>query len=303
MIDFIPGLSKEIRLADVPLDFLGRDGNHLEVLSRIQRSLKAAAGTVINTVYELEADFVDALSAQGLCMYTIGPMAATDWEGNFNKMPSLIPEDEGCLRWLDGQPRGAVVYVALGSLVSLTEEEIGEVALGLEACEQPFLWVLRRSPTAGFDPRTVLPAGFQERMKERGCVITWAPQAAVLAHASIGCYLSHCGMGSVLEALWAGVPIIGGFSKMSDHNTNMWLVTKLWRVGMALRGGRDVGHPPPIRRDIEMRVREMIHGEEGKAISQNVVRMKAVVRKAVESSGSSHRSLSKLVEQMQAHIL
>ena len=37
----------------------------------------------------------------------------------------------------------------------------------------------------------------------------WAPQLSILAHASTGAFLSHCGWNSVLESVTHGVPIIG----------------------------------------------------------------------------------------------
>lgn len=58
-------------------------------------------------------------------------------DSNKNKMASEI------VQWLDTQPAGSVVYVAFGSIFSLNAEQITELAHGLEASGQRFLWIIR----------------------------------------------------------------------------------------------------------------------------------------------------------------
>lgn len=49
-----------------------------------------------------------------------------------------------CHEWLNTQALESVLYVAFGSARSnLSTEQLHELAEGLEASEQPFLWVLR----------------------------------------------------------------------------------------------------------------------------------------------------------------
>ncbi|GLJ19526.1 hypothetical protein SUGI_0352570 [Cryptomeria japonica] len=64
---------------------------------------------------------------------------------------------------------GSVVYVSFGSQCFLSGEEIAEVALGLEASCQPFLWA--------FDGHSFwLPEGFVERVGKGGVVVRgWVP--------------------------------------------------------------------------------------------------------------------------------
>uniref|UniRef100_A0A2N9GT36 UDP-glycosyltransferases domain-containing protein n=1 Tax=Fagus sylvatica TaxID=28930 RepID=A0A2N9GT36_FAGSY len=70
----------------------------------------------------------------------------------------------------------------------------------------PFFWALRkRSGSVAVE----LPEGFVERTKNRGVVWTdWAPQLRILAHESVGGFLSHCGWSSVIEALEFGRALI-----------------------------------------------------------------------------------------------
>ncbi|KAK6130455.1 hypothetical protein DH2020_035793 [Rehmannia glutinosa] len=54
-----------------------------------------------------------------------------------------------------------------------------------------------------------LPVWFIETVKERGLVIPgWAPQTKILAHPSVGGFVSHCGWSSVTESMYFGVPVI-----------------------------------------------------------------------------------------------
>ncbi|KAL2554775.1 UDP-glycosyltransferase 91B1 [Forsythia ovata] len=53
-----------------------------------------------------------------------------------------------------------------------------------------------------------LPKGFLDRVAERGIVVDWAPQARILAHSSVGGFMSHCGWSSVLESIHFGVPVV-----------------------------------------------------------------------------------------------
>ncbi|ONK77681.1 uncharacterized protein A4U43_C02F9380 [Asparagus officinalis] len=96
----------------------------------------------------------------------------------------------------------SVVYVSVGSVVVLTEEEVVEMANGLLNCGQPFLWVVRDKF------RDFLPENFTDSAKENGMVVSWSRQERVLAHPSVGCFLTHCGWNSTLEALTAGVPVV-----------------------------------------------------------------------------------------------
>nr|UHH90557.1 UDP-glycosyltransferase [Nicotiana benthamiana] len=111
--------------------------------------------------------------------------------------------------WLDEKPKGSVVYVALGSEVSIGPNEINELALGLELAGSPFFWVLRKSSGLGNTDLIELPDGFEEKIKGRGIVWkSWAPQLTILSHESVGGFLTHCGWSSIIEGLMIGHPLI-----------------------------------------------------------------------------------------------
>ncbi|XP_043705318.1 anthocyanidin 3-O-glucosyltransferase 5-like [Telopea speciosissima] len=128
-----------------------------------------------------------------------------------------------CVAWLDEQPVESVIYISLGSGGTLSEEQLTELALGLELSGKRFLWVVRPpvgkvgafftalggGPDGNDEVSRYLPDGFLTRTREVGLVVhKWALQVEVLSHPSIGGFLSHCGWNSTLESILNGVPMI-----------------------------------------------------------------------------------------------
>ena len=63
------------------------------------------------------------------------------------------PLSEDCIKWLETKPPKSVVYVSFGSMVSLTLEQIEEIAWGLKESGLHFLWVVKESGRKHhFDP-------------------------------------------------------------------------------------------------------------------------------------------------------
>uniref|UniRef100_A0A0A8YVP0 Uncharacterized protein n=1 Tax=Arundo donax TaxID=35708 RepID=A0A0A8YVP0_ARUDO len=147
-------------------------------------------------------------------VWPIGPLVRVPTQ----RSGHLDGNGENIMRWLDAREAMSVLYISFGSQNSLRPEQMMELAATLELTGRPFLWAIR--PPARFDDDDAgtsrsdrwLPEGFEERVRANGMgllVHGWAPQLSILAHASIGAFLSHCGWNSVLESVAHGVPIIG----------------------------------------------------------------------------------------------
>uniref|UniRef100_A0A6P6G820 UDP-glycosyltransferase 74B1-like isoform X2 n=1 Tax=Ziziphus jujuba TaxID=326968 RepID=A0A6P6G820_ZIZJJ len=72
------------------------------------------------------------------------------------------PLGEECLKWLETKPQNSVIYVSFGSMVSLTQKQMEEIAFGLQESNLHFLWVVKESE------RDKLPNGFIDSAKEKG---------------------------------------------------------------------------------------------------------------------------------------
>ncbi|GMH17299.1 hypothetical protein Nepgr_019140 [Nepenthes gracilis] len=253
-------------------------------------------GTLINCAVELDPPAVQALQEYPGCppVYPIGPIIHEGSDG------SEIGSE--CLRWLDDQPSGSVLYVAFGSGGTLSSEQLNELALGLELSGQRFLWVVKspnNNSTSGAyfstqskeDPLAFMPEGFLERTKDRGLVVpSWAPQIQILKHSSTGGFLSHCGWGSTLESVLHGVPMIA-WPLYAEQPMNAVMLHMGWKA--ALRpNANEKGLVE--RGEVSHVVKELMEGEEGKRIRQRMKDLGEAAKTALTENGSSSKYLSQL---------
>ncbi|KAL3726358.1 hypothetical protein ACJRO7_031277 [Eucalyptus globulus] len=156
-------------------------------------------------------------------------------------LPPRDPETRGEMdswrsikEWLDSQKKGTVVYVAFGSEAKPSQIELTEIALGLELSGLPFFWVLKTRLGSSDTESVVLPNGFEERVKGHGVVWdSWVPQLKILAHDSVGGFLTHAGWSSVVEALSFERALIL-FTFLADQGLNARFLEE-----------RQIGYPIP----------------------------------------------------------
>ncbi|CAA7026502.1 unnamed protein product [Microthlaspi erraticum] len=190
-----------------------------------------------------------------------------------------------CVEWLNSKQPNSVVYVSFGSMVVLKEDQMMELASGLKQTGRFFLWVVRETET------DKLPKNLVEEISEKGLIVSWSPQLEVLAHKSIGCFLTHCGWNSTLEGLSLGVPMIG-MPHWTDQPTNAKFVEDVWKVGIRVKTEAD----GLVRREEIVRcVGEVMEGEKGKEIRRNAEKWKVLAREAVCEGGTSDKSVDKFV--------
>ncbi|RCV09695.1 hypothetical protein SETIT_2G050100v2 [Setaria italica] len=188
-------------------------------------------------------------------------------------------------RWLDGQPRRSVVYVALGSEASVTADNVRELGRGLELSSVPFIWAFR-SPSGGA-PEVLLPDGFGRRVAGRGVVL-------VLAHAAVGAFLTHCGWGSVTESLFRfGHPLVM-LPFVGDQGLNARAMAAR-SVGVEVPRDYDDGSFRGA--DVAAAVRCVMAGEEGEEFARRAKELQEVVGDRVRQE----EYVDELVEYLQRY--
>uniref|UniRef100_A0A0C9RST7 Glycosyltransferase n=1 Tax=Wollemia nobilis TaxID=56998 RepID=A0A0C9RST7_9CONI len=251
---------------------------------------------LVNTFEELEGkDAVAALSANGCPAMAIGPVFLDNVLQGKKVKSSMWEEDESCLNWLEMHPPNSVLYVSFGSIAIKSQQQLEELALGLERSEQPFLWVLRSDLAQG--ESGVLPEGFKERTKARAFFVSWAPQLRVLSHPSVGGFLTHSGWNSTLESISTGVPMIG-WPYYGDQFLNCRFAKDIWKVGLDF-DDVDVDDLRLVRREeVETAVRRLMQSSEGMVLRMRALQLKEVATKAVMPGGSSFSNLDVFIHHM-----
>ena len=205
------------------------------------------------------------------------------------------------LEWLDKQEKKSVLYVSFGTTTTLTNEQIKQLAIGLEASKQKFIWVLRDADKGDNSNVRITRdeeylKGFEERVKVKGnglIVRDWAPQLEILSHGSTGGFMSHCGWNSVLEAVVAGVPIIAWPLHAEQHmNRNLLVEDMKMAIGLEHREEDEFVKGE----ELEKKVRELMASEKGKEMRERSFKMRDLAESARGHFGSSTKALNKLIE-------
>ncbi|KAG8377190.1 hypothetical protein BUALT_Bualt08G0002400 [Buddleja alternifolia] len=290
----MPGLP-ELRIPNLPS--LGPEMGHFPpiirfILSQFDNSEKAD-WVLFNSFNKLEEEVINWMSRLWP-LRTIGPTLPSIYLDNRVKDDNdysfniHTPNTGDCMKWLDSKAMGSVVYVSFGSAASLSAEQTAEVAKALVHSDKSFLWVVKPSE------ESELPTNFTQENSEQGLVVKWCPQLAVLAHNAVGCFVSHCGWNSTMEAISLGVPVVA-MPQFLDQMTNAHFVEHIWQMGVEPKTD-DKGF---ARSDeISSCIREIMHGQRGVEIKKNAVRWRAFAKEAIDEGGSSDKCIDEIVARL-----
>ncbi|PUZ43676.1 hypothetical protein GQ55_8G027000 [Panicum hallii var. hallii] len=197
-------------------------------------------------------------------------------------------DEKNCMEWLDAQLERSVVYLSFGSLLAYTKRQAEEILHGLQSHGQPYLWVVRKEGRA----EEVDSCLREAKADSKGMVVEWCDQQKVLSHPSVGCFVTHCGWNSTLEAVVSGVPMLA-VPSWSDQPMNAYLVEEEWRVGV--RAERDA-EGVLTRDELASRLELLMGGSERSGqIRANAQSLKERAQEAVATHGPLERSLRSFI--------
>ncbi|MCD7446756.1 hypothetical protein HAX54_015660 [Datura stramonium] len=261
-----------------------------------------SSGDIYNTSQVIEGTtYLDLMAqlarVQNKKQWAIGPILPTKPQDHISNRNNI------CLDWLNKQPPNSVLYASFGTSTSFSDEQIKELAMGLEQSKQKFIWVLRDADKGVLftgeakTKRLELPEGFEERVKGVGLVVRdWAPQPEILAHSSTGGFMSHCGWNSCIESISMGVPI-AAWPMHFDQPKNGFLVTEIMKTGLIVREW-EKREELVTASTIENVVRKLMASEEGGVIRKRAEEVGEAVRRSTEKGGASRVELESFI----AHI-
>ncbi|KAL7154222.1 hypothetical protein ABFS83_04G221400 [Erythranthe nasuta] len=294
IVDYIPGLSP-IRAADLPLVLRDK-----EIITMLEKALphhtEYSKHLVFSSIHHLESKVFEALNQESpFSIFNIGPTTSYQTLKNILNNNNQTPNDEtnnnvnSYLEWLNDQPPRSVLYVSLGSFLTVSSAQLDEIASGLCGSGVRFLWVARRETQR---LQEICGGG-----GEKGVVVEWCDQLRVLSHPSVGGFWSHCGWSSTKEAVMAGVAVLASPIIM-DQLPNAKAVVEDWKIGWRVIE-REFDEENLVKRDeiSELVQRFMdLDCPERAELTKNVENLKKACESEFESGGSFETNLDGFVE-------
>ena len=115
-------------------------------------------------------------------------------------MDSFPPLEQQLLEWLSNKPNKTVIYVGMGATGFITPHMAHLIIDGILATDFNVVWALPLSD------QDVLEGIDVDR--ERFYISKWIPRQTLFKHPALVMNILHCGMNSVQESLYNGLPIV-----------------------------------------------------------------------------------------------
>ncbi|KAK4491648.1 hypothetical protein RD792_002411 [Penstemon davidsonii] len=208
-------------------------GSNISMKQRLMTAVKESDAVGFKTCKEIDGFYCEVLEKEfKKPVLLAGPVVP--------KPLDSMTLDEKWVNWLEKFKPKTVIFCALGSETILQKNQFQQLVLGFELTGLPFLVALR--PPSGVDSiEEALPNGFKERTQERGIVYGgWVSQQLLLKHPVVGCFVTHCGYGSMWEGLMSESQFVL-LPHMGDQDVNARLMSGELKIGVEVEKGDEDG--------------------------------------------------------------
>ncbi|XVF46187.1 hypothetical protein PTKIN_Ptkin03bG0007100 [Pterospermum kingtungense] len=286
-VDYIPGVSSTC-FSDLPV-FDG--GIYRLILKQIMDCflcVRKANYLLFPSIYELESQAIDALKSElSLSIYTIGPAIPYLKPGDKSSSSPDHVESEWLQQWLDRQPSNSVLYVSLGSFLSVSSVQMEEITAGLKDSGVRFILVAREEASR-----------LKDVCGDQGLAVPWCDQMKVLSHHSIGGFWSHCGWNSVREGIFGGIPFLT-LPIFADQNLNSKLIVEDWKIGWRVKDRQQFTAKSSVGRgQISSLVQKFMDSgsDEVKQMRGRAKKLQQKCLQAIGSHGSSATNINSFIQ-------
>ncbi|KAF5956118.1 hypothetical protein HYC85_008974 [Camellia sinensis] len=258
----------------------------------------ASWGLVVNSFNELERVYLDHLMEilGHDRVWAVGPLLPPidDQSGLIERGGSSSVLPSHVLTWLDTCEDRTVVYVCFGSQALLTNKQMEELALGLEKSGVKFIWCVKELIKGHVEGQYgVVPSGFEDRVAKRGLVIReWAPQVLILSHQAVGAFLTHCGWNSIVEGIFAGVPMLTWPMGSDQFVSAKLLVDELRLATRVCEGAEAV----PNSDELAQSLVDVVCKNRVELV--RVIELREAALEAIKEGGSSSKDLDDLIRHL-----
>ncbi|ESW29720.1 hypothetical protein PHAVU_002G094950 [Phaseolus vulgaris] len=291
LIPNLPGEIKMTRMQVSPHAMSDESSGVTKLLDEVKESDLKSYGMVVNSFYELEKVYADHLrNVLGRKAWHIGPMFLSN---RVKEEKACIDEHE-CLKWLDTKEPNSVIYVCFGTTTKLKNSQLKDIATGLEASGEQFIWVMGKRQEDGVG---WVADEFEKKMEGKGLIIRgWAPQVLILEHEAIGAFVTHCGWNSILEGVVAGVPMVT-WPIAYEQFFNEKLVSEILKIGVPIGAKKwAAGVGDTVKWEaVEKAVKRIMSGEKAHQMRNKAKMLSRLAREAVAEGGSSNSDLNALI--------
>lgn len=303
----------EFRFArrQLPLQFLPSCSIPESRLRELREFEMAVDGIVANSFEELEHGSAARLAATtGKAVLAVGPVSLC---GAPSHLDSRVDSDDArrCMAWLDAKKSKSVLYVSFGSAGRMPPAQLMQLGQALVSCPWPVLWVIKGADSLPDDVGEWLQHNTDaDGLPDSQCLAVrgWAPQVPILEHPAVGGFLTHCGWGSTLESVAAGVPM-ATWPFFAEQFLNEKLIVDVLGIGVSvgvtkptasvLNSGTDGGK---AKADVGMeKVKQALDmlmdgGADGEARRTKAEQLKAKAKAALKHGGSSYMNLETMIQ-------